>query len=118
MQRQIFKDAVSELNTQSDALMRLMRATVVHGPTSNLANSIRKEPGKKETVVVIRAGGATTTTQVSGGKSYDYARAVEFGTEKVNAQPFFFPSYRLSRKSMRSAMRRKITKTIKQYSAE
>ena len=117
MQRQIFNDAVTELDAQADGLMQLMKSAVVHGPTSNLANSIRKEPGKKQTVVVIRAGGATTTTQLSGGRSYDYARAVEFGTENVSAQPFFFPSYRLTKKKMRSAMRRKITKTIKQYSA-
>ena len=118
MQRQIFVDAMSELNAQADGLVDLMKSSVVHGPTSNLANSIRKEPGRKETVVVIRAGGPTTTTQISGGKSYDYARAVEFGTEKgVTAQPFFFPSYRLTKKKMRSVMRRKITKTIKQFSA-
>ena len=117
MQRDVFNDAITELNVQADALVQTMRSVVVHGPTSNLANSIRKEKGKKETVVVVRAGGATTTVG-SGGKSYDYSRSVEFGTHNVSATPFFFPSYRLMRKSMRSAMRRKITKRIKQYSAE
>jgi HK97 gp10 family phage protein len=119
MQRNIFNDAVSELNAQADALMQTMRSVVVHGPTSNLANSIRKDPGKKETVVVIRAGGSTTTTPGGAGKpAYDYARAVEYGTLHNAAQPFFFPTYRLMRKKMRSAMSRKISKRIKQYSAE
>jgi HK97 gp10 family phage protein len=117
MQREIFNDAVAELDSQADNLVQTMRGVVVHGPTSNLANSIRKEPGRKETVVVVRAGGATTTVQ-HGGRPYDYARAVEFGTEKTPAQPFFFPTYRLMKKKMRSAMSRKITKRIKQYSAE
>lgn len=117
MQRDIFNDAVAELNVQADGLMTVMRAVVVHGPTSNLANSIRKQPGKKETIVRVMAGGAATTRQ-AGGKPYDYSRAVEFGTEKVSAQPFFFPSYRLMRKRMQGAMRRKISKRIKQYSAE
>ena len=118
LQRQVFDDAVAELNVQADALMTVMRTVVVHGPTSNLANSIRKVPGKKETVVVIQAGGPTTTVKGGTGKpAYDYARAVEYGTEKVSAQPFFFPTYRLMRKSMRAAMSRKIRKTIKQYSA-
>ena len=117
MQRDIFNDAVAELDTQADALVQTMRGVVVHGPTSNLANSIRKEPGKKETVVVVRAGGATTTVG-SGGKSYDYARSVEFGTVKTPAKPFFFPTYRLMKKKMRGAMSRKITKRIKQYPAE
>jgi HK97 gp10 family phage protein len=117
LQRDIFNDAVAELETQADSLVTTMKSVVVHGPTSNLANSIRKEPGKKETIVVVRAGGATTTV-AHAGKSYDYARAVEFGTEHVSAQPFFFPTYRLMKKKMRSAMSRKITKRIKQYSAE
>jgi len=117
MQRAVFNDAISELNTQADALLGVMKSAVPHGATSNLANSLRKEKGKKETVIVIRAGGESTTVG-SDGRYYDYARAVEFGTHKVPAHPFFFPSYRLMRKSMRSAMRRKITKRIKQYSAE
>ena len=117
MQREIFNDAVAELHSQADALLGVMKGSVPKGPTSNLANSLRQEQGKKETVVVIRAGGSSTTVG-SGGRSYDYARAVEFGARNIPAQPFFFPSYRLMRKTIRSAMRRKITKRIKQYSAE
>jgi HK97 gp10 family phage protein len=117
MQRKIFNDALTELNAQGDALLGVMKGSVPHGTTDNLANSLRKEKGKKETTIVIRAGGSSTTVG-SAGHSYDYARAVEFGRESVPAQPFFFPSYRLMKKSMRSAMRRKITKRIKQYSAE
>jgi HK97 gp10 family phage protein len=117
LQRDVFNDAITELNAQADALVQQMRSVVVHGPTSNLANSIRKEAGKKETVVVVKAGGATTTVG-RGEKSYDYARSVEFSTVNTPAQPFFFPTFRLMRKRMRSSMRRKITKTIEKYSAE
>lgn len=118
LQRDIFDDAVAELDAQSTALVGLMKSAVKHGPTGNLANSIRKEQGRKQTVVVVKAGGASTTRQGGSGKPYDYARAVEFGTEHVAAQPFFFPTFRLMRKKMRSAMRRRITKRIKEYSAE
>ena len=118
MQREIFNDAVAELHSQADALLGVMRSAVPHGPTSNLANSLRQEKGKKETVVVIRAGGASTTVQHGTKPPYDYARAVEFGAQGNPAQPFFFPSYRLMKKSIRAAMRRKITKNIKKYSAE
>jgi HK97 gp10 family phage protein len=117
MQRQVYLDAVAELNAQADGLVASMKSVVVHGPTSHLAESIRKAPGRVPTIVRVMAGGAGTTRS-AGGKPYDYARAVEFGTVKVSAQPFFFPTFRLMRKTMRSAMRRKITKTIKQYSAE
>ena len=52
-------------NAQADGLIANHASAVARGPTSKLANSIRKEPGRKETVVVIKAGGATTTTQIA-----------------------------------------------------
>ena len=105
MQRQIFNDAVAEVEHPgrcagaNHALGRWCMGRPRTSPTRSARRPARKKP-----CVVIRAGGATTTTQIAGGKSYDYARAVEYGTEKgVQAQPFFFPSYRLMRKKMRSA---------------
>jgi HK97 gp10 family phage protein len=118
MQRQIFNDAVGELNASADSLVTTMKSVVKHGPTGNLGNSIRKQAGSKPTIVRVMAGGASTTRKGGGGKPYDYARAVEFGTVHMTAEPFFFPTFRLMRKPMRSSMRRKITKRIKQYSAE
>lgn len=118
LQRQVYNDAVAELDAQSDDLMQVMRSAVAHGPTGNLAKSIRKQSERQGLRMRIMAGGLLTMRMGGGGQPYDYARAVEFGTEKVAAQPFFFPSYRLRRKAMQAAMRRKITKTIKQYSAE
>lgn len=116
MQMQIFGDAVAELNDQADALVGRMKSVVKHGPTGNLASSIRKESTRRPTIVRVRAGGATTMVTTEQ-RPYDYARAVEFGTQKMSAEPFFFPTYRLMKKSMRAAMRRKITADIKQYSA-
>jgi HK97 gp10 family phage protein len=118
MQQQVYDVAVAQLTAAADGLVGMMKNTVKHGPTGDLAASIRKQPGKVETVVRVMAGGATTTRKGGGGKPYDYARAVEFGTVHMSAEPFFFPSFRLMRKTMRSSMRRKISKTIKQYSAE
>jgi HK97 gp10 family phage protein len=119
MQRQILTDAVAELNAQADQLVTTMKSVVKHGPTGDLGNSIRKQPGSKVTIVRVMAGGATTTHPGRHGKpAFDYARAVEFGTVHNPAEPFFFPTFRLMRKPMRSAMRRKITARVKQYSAE
>lgn len=117
MQQQVYNDAVTELNAQADALVNLMKASAPRGRTGDLIASIRKEKGKRPTIVRVAAGGPLTTER--GEKQpYDYARAVEFGTQKMPAEPFFFPAYRLKRKSMNAAMRRKITARIKQYSAE
>lgn len=117
MQRQVYNDAIGELGAAADQLVTLMKSVVKHGPTGRLANSIRKAPGPTPTIVKVMAGGASTT--VHGGRHpYDYARAVEFGTIHMPAEPFFFPSFRLMRKKLRSSMRNKISKTIKSYSAE
>jgi HK97 gp10 family phage protein len=119
LKRRVYNDAVAELAVQSDRLMETMRSAVPYGPTGDLAKSIRKESDRQGLLMRIKAGGLLTM-RLHGGderKPYDYARAVEFGTEKMNAHPFFFPSYRLMRKTMKAAMKRKITKTIKQYSA-
>jgi HK97 gp10 family phage protein len=118
MQRQVYNDAIVELDATADRLVGMMKAVVKHGPTGHLAQSIRKQPGAKPTVVRVMAGGDATTRQGGGGRPYVYARAVEFGTVHMAAEPFFFPTFRLMRKPMRSSMRRKITKRIKQYSAE
>jgi HK97 gp10 family phage protein len=118
MQRQVYQDAITELPAQAAALVQMMQAVVPHGKTGKLAATIRVQPTSKPTVVRVMAGGASTTVQDGIGQPYDYARAVEFGTQRTPAQPFFFPTFRLMRKKMRNAMRAKISKTIKKYSAE
>lgn len=82
--------------------------------TGALRDSIRKEPGRHELSVFIRAGGATTTKPVRTGvsASYDYALAVELGANKKPAQPFFYPAYRASRKRIRGRITRAMKKAF------
>src|SRR5262245_2015132 len=85
-----------------------------------LRDSIRVEKGRAEMRVLVRAGGPSTTVgsgaggsgivarvrrAVSGGGSYDYALAQEFGTQKMHAHPFFWPSYRANKDGIRRAMK-------------
>lgn len=60
-----------------------------------LKQSVRVEDQtkKKNPRVHVKAGGPLTTHGGSHG-SYDYANAVEFGTTKMPARPFFYPTYR------------------------
>jgi len=120
LQAEIRRDAIAELQASADLLVQQMKTVAPVGPTGNLRASIRKERGKKETIVRVMAGGALTTVAVRKGSGvpYDYAMAVEFGTRQAGAQPFFYPSWRLRRKRIRSAMRRRITANIKKRSAE
>jgi len=117
LQLEIRRDAIAELQASADQLVQQMKSAAPVGATGNLRTSIRKEPGKNETTVRVMAGGVLTTVQ--GRKyNYDYAMAVEFGTQQAGAHPFFYPSWRLRRKRIRSAMKRRITANIKKRSAE
>ena len=68
-----------------------------------LKESVRIEPGKFGDRFYVKAGGPLTTRPVREGISatYDYALAVEHGTQKMKAEPFFYPTYRLLRKEIR-----------------
>jgi HK97 gp10 family phage protein len=57
-------------------------------------------------------------TIFAGSKDAFYARWNEFGTEKMSAQPFFFPSYRAMRKRIKSRITREMKKAIRSESAE
>ena len=117
MQEDVLADAVEELNAQADELVKVIDSVVPRGPTGHLEHTVRKVAGSKPTVVRVVAGGQLTVRSAISGKPYDYARADEFGTVKMKARPFFFPTYRLMKKKMISSMKRKLAATIKKRSA-
>jgi HK97 gp10 family phage protein len=80
-----------------------MTFAAARGATSDLRESIRVEKAKRPTRFLVRAGGPKTTR---GG--YDYALANEFGTQKMPAQPFFWPTYRAEKKRIRRDIMRGI----------
>lgn len=57
--------------------------------------------------------GDLTITIFAGNSEAFYARWVEFGTQKMAAQPFFYASYRANKKRARSRIRRSITKAAR-----
>lgn len=117
LQAEVHTLAVSELNVQADDLVATMES-VAPVATGTLEHTIRKVAGKSDTQVRIVAGGVLTVRPSISSKPYDYARADEFGTVNMVANPFFFPTYRLKKKKMISTMKRKITVSIKKRSAE
>lgn len=118
LKREVLEIAVSELNVQADGLVATMESVAPRGETGDLIHSIKKIPGKSPTQVRILAGGQETVRESVSSKPYDYSRADEFGTQKMKARPFFWPSYRLKKKRMIAAMKRKLTAAIKKRSAE
>ena len=98
------------------------------GDDGKLRQSVRFHTGKHELSRVIRAGGPLTTnsTGVTGGLasfargitgklSYDYALAIEFGTQYQPAQPFFFPTIRRRRDGDIRKMKKGIKETLEYY---
>lgn len=116
LKAEVHRLAVDELNSQASQLAQVIESVApVHEGV--LKTTVHVVPGNKDTVVRVVAGGKATVRPGVSSKPYDYARADEFGTVNMPAQPFFFPTYRLRKKKMISAMKRKITASIKKRSA-
>lgn len=71
------------------------------------------ESEKKARTVVIRAGGPATTKKLQNGHDYDYVRAIEYGTEDMQPQPFFWPIWRARKKGVRAAVRLAIKTAVR-----
>ena len=72
--------------------------------------------GTGRLAITIYAGNQTTMVSNSRGKQWQLARLQEFGTVKMAANPFFFPSWRANRSRVRGRMRREIKYAIEAYS--
>lgn len=117
LKKEVHDAAVDELNNQANQLAGLIES-VAPKFEGKLAHSVRVIPGKRDTQVRVVAGGKLTVRPSISSKPFDYARADEFGTLKMAARPFFFPTYRLRKKKIIALMKRRITKSIKERSAE
>ncbi len=112
----IAADDDAELEIQANAMARAMEAAAPHheGTLATTVKVIKKAPRH----YIIVAGGAATRKRVKRGRKpvYDYARADEFGTVDMAAQPFFFPTYRRKKMTLRrriNARRRARIKALK-----
>jgi HK97 gp10 family phage protein len=81
----------------------MQKAASAHSKSGKTVASIRAERGSSDTQWIVKAGGPLTTKEVRAGSgvSYDYVRAVEFGTSDTDAIPFFWSTYRRLKGSMR-----------------
>lgn len=97
-------DLVNATSDEASRLARTMTFNAPRGATQDLRESIRVERGRRPSRFLVRAGGPKTTKA-----GYDYALANEFGTEKMPAQAFFWPTYRQER----AGIRRRLNKSIR-----
>lgn len=94
------------LDESADELMA-MQQRLVPVDEGDLRKSIEKADGRHELQVLVRVGGPRA----------HHARFVEFGTQKMSARPFFFPSYRASRKRIKSRVNRATRKAAQKVAA-
>ncbi len=98
------KDEMAKaLDESADRLIALQRA-VVSVDSGETKASIRKEPGRHELQIDVKAGGPATTKPVRQGvtaPAVDYALIEEFGTPEHPARPFFYPPWRALKRAIK-----------------
>lgn len=104
---------------QGGAEMVALAKSLVPKDEGDLAETIESHYVEERHRVVISAGGTATHKPVQNGLdgSYNYVAAVELGTRKMAARPFFFPAWRATKKRARGRLARAITKATKRVAA-
>lgn len=72
----------------------------------------KSTPTRDGLVITIYAGDESTL--VGERAQFQLARLQEFGTQNMNASPFFFPSWRALRKRVRGRVTRQMRKAIRE----
>ncbi|MCO6390556.1 HK97 gp10 family phage protein [Aliihoeflea aestuarii] len=86
--------------------------------TGDLIDSIAITPPDSSTPPYSQPGGRTVVPETSvaitvGNADVRYAHLVEYGTQKANAQPFFWPSVRLHQKRANASIKNAIRRAVK-----
>jgi HK97 gp10 family phage protein len=109
------KSAPALVSDEAEGLARAMRqAASTHTKSGATVKSIQVQKTTKANRVRIVAGGDLTTKEVraGSGKSFDYTRAEEFGTQEQKAIPFFFTTYRARKAGIKQRVTEGLRKSI------
>lgn len=120
----IAKDEIKRALEQSANEIVELAKTLVPEDTGDLKDSIGWTYGKVPRgamtlgkVFASKLATDLTITIYAGNSEAYYARFVEFGTQKMSARPYFYPSYRANKKKAQSRIRRSITRAAKKAAA-
>ena len=112
------------METSADEIVALAK-NLVPVDKGDLKDSIGwtwgKAPKGAMTLGKVQSDGVDsefTITIYAGNSEAYYSRWVEFGTQKMAAQPYFYPSYRALRRRSKSRVTRAVTKAIKKVAAQ
>ncbi|WP_304272103.1 HK97-gp10 family putative phage morphogenesis protein [Brevundimonas naejangsanensis] len=115
--QEVKKAAEAELertaNMMADGMRRDVRAYAYEdGDLHGSIKVVRVDDEAGQIVYRVQAGGEGTTRR-EGRRPYDYALAVEYGTQNSPARPFFWPNYRQNRRKARAALTKVMRKAAK-----
>lgn len=102
--RKVRAKLVDVIEEQANDLAAAIRDAAEQGQTGDLRESVRVEDGENDLERIVTAGGELTTTTSPTGWAYDYALANEFGTTKMPAHPFFWPTIHERREAIVQAI--------------
>lgn len=105
------------LQKQATAMAETMRQLAPED-TGDLRDSIEVTPGGKVTPPYSQPGGMMTVPENAvaitvGNEDVRYPHLQEYGTRKMQANPFFWPSVRLHDKKSRQAIKRSIGAAVR-----
>ncbi|MDB5630431.1 MAG: phage protein gp10 family [Tardiphaga sp.] len=102
------------IKAEADKLADAIR-TAAPVATGKLRDSVKVRRRKNDLDLVVSAGGEDTTTDIraGSGKPYDYALAVEFGTRKRPAQPFFYNTARVMQDEITENIQAAVAEALK-----
>ncbi|RWD50567.1 MAG: HK97 gp10 family phage protein [Mesorhizobium sp.] len=86
--------------------------------TGALIDSIAVTPPGQSTPPYSQPGGMRVAGELevlvtAGNEDVRYAHLVEYGTSKAEAQPFFWPAFRLLQKRIRNRTKRAVSKAVR-----
>jgi HK97 gp10 family phage protein len=91
-----------------------------HGhPPGTLRDSIVMTPAGEATPAYSQPGGSHVVPEnavaiTAGNEKVRYPHFPEYGTSKMQAEPYFWPSYRLFKKRITSRTKRAISKAVRE----
>jgi len=115
---EVRKAAQPAVTKQAENLASTMRQ-IVPVDSGDLKDSIEVTPGGKVTPAYSQPGGSMTVPENAaavtvGNHAVRYGHLVEYGTAKAPAHPFFWPSVRLHNKKAKAAIKRTVSKAVRQ----
>jgi HK97 gp10 family phage protein len=107
------RELAGKVKAQAEKLASAVRAAA---PVESgaLRDSIAVRRTRNELKFFVTGGGNLTTTDIRAGAgvSYDYARAVEFGTTKMPAHPFFYSTARALEPEIQQALEEAVAEAL------